>query len=114
MDSGLPIQQNSVEQWKIKKPNIHIYWHEYISQTMWMKNVAKRHIQDTIFYMLKWKINALWINIHIEKYKNMPGNDTHAHAYKLQDHHYLRGKRKGKWVRLGLYQYFIWDLKQIL
>lgn len=32
----------------------------------------------------------------------MHGDNTHAHAYKLQDNHYLRGGSKGKCMRVEL------------
>lgn len=44
MDSGLPIQQNSVDQWKIKKPNIFTD-------------------MDTFHKQCEWKM--LWKDIHM-------------------------------------------------
>lgn len=40
-----------------------------LQKQCWMRNVAKGYIQGTILHMFKLKINALWINICIEKYK---------------------------------------------
>lgn len=82
MDGGLLIQQNSTEQWKITKKNLKFKFAEVdaLQKQCWMRNVAKGEIQGTILRMFKWKINALWINICIEKYK-ICMEITHMHMH---------------------------------
>lgn len=68
-----------------------------------MLNEKRSQMIYTAYYFVIFLNEKCFMNTYI---KNI---EKHAHTctcIKLQDNHYLWGGKKGKWMRVGLNQYF--------